>query len=364
MMLLPLIISCVDDNFKEEEALKELMATVSSEFTVADGAELTFVDLSFGVSSRVWTFPGGIPETSTEPAVNVAFQEEGEVQPTLEITYFDGTKEVKTFDITVFPVLIADFEPSATRIKVGESITFTDASIGSPTSWSWEFPSGNPAISTEQNPTVTFNINQPVEVMLTITRSADGNEVSETKMVQIGPPELILNGDFENGAVVGWQTWNGDAFPYDGIEIPGANGTATSSSFTYTDTWSFAQIISRDFADYKVSLEPGKDYILSMYVKAGADGVSLGTFRVVNHLPEWSGACQACVEEGYTEYYPNGSSVSGIPFVLTTDWQQVSIQITIPDDGVLRTNAFPDIIFGADVTTKVFIDEISLKVVD
>ena len=358
--------SCDDDDANIKSRTKEFLATASTDKTVANGAEVKFIDLSLGVEKRVWTFPGGTPATSDIPEVDVVFEEVGDVIATLEVEYFDGTKESIEFPITVFPELIADFTASETKIKVGETVTFTDTSVGDPTSWLWEFEGGTPATSTEQNPTVTFNVNKPVTISLTVTRALDESEASVEKvdLVQVGPPELMLNGDFEDGAIVGWQTWRGGGFPY-AVEDGGANGTAKTSTFNYEASWGFAQLISRDKdPSITVAVENGRDYTISAYVKAAtADVISLGTFRLVNHLPDWSPSLPAGgTPEGYSEYYP--ISGSSLPVVLTTDWQLVSVVVRIPDDGNSRTNSFPDLVFGSDSDVKVFVDEISLKIVE
>jgi hypothetical protein len=281
------------------------------------------------------------------------------------VEYFDGSKDSMNFPIMIFPVLIADFTPSATRIKVGETVTFTDASIGGATAWNWEFEGGTPATSTAQNPTVQFNVNKPVSIKLQITRAEDGSKASTVKddLVQVGPPELMLNGDFETGAVVGWQTWKGSGFPYY-AEAGGANGTAFTSYFNFEGSWGWAQLISRDKdPSITITLENGRDYTISLYVKAAAAGAaSLNTLRLVNHLPSWSISLGGRVPEGYSEYYP--ISGSSLPVALTTEWQHVSVVVSIPDDGATRSNAFPDIIFGGATDVKISIDEISLKIVE
>ncbi len=363
--LLLLFNSCVKEYGNDQEETKELMATVSADKAVAGGDTLKFIDLSLGVKNRTWIFPGGEPATSGKPEVGVVFGEAGNIAPTLLVEYFDGSKDSMSFPITIFPVLIADFSPSATRIKVGETVTFTDQSIGGATSWSWEFEGGTPATSTDQNPTVQFDVNKPVSISLTITRAADGSTATVEKMdlVQVGPPELILNGDFETGAIVGWQTWNGSGFPYY-VEAGGANGTAFTSYFNFLGSWGWAQLISRDKdPSITVALENGRDYTLSLYIKAATAGAaSLNTLRLVNHLPSWSSSLGGREPEGYSEYYP--ISGSSLPVALTTQWQLVSVVVRIPDDGVTRSNAFPDIIVGGVSDVKISIDEISLKIVE
>lgn len=353
--------SCENEDTSNQGTKKELLATVSSNTTVANGGFVKFIDLSLGVKSRKWTFPNGSPATSDKPELDVVFTEPGDVMVTLEIEYFDGTKESKQYPIKVYPVLIADFNPSATKIKVGETVTFTDNSVGTPTSWSWTFEDGTPATSTAQNPTIQFNINKPVKVKLKITRAADGSTAEVEKIIQVGPPELCLNGNFETGAVVDWQTWNGAPFPYT-AEAGGANGTNFTSIVNFKAVWGWGQIISRDFPKNKIAVQNGKDYTLSMYVKADAP-IRLDGFRGVNHLPTWSAAFPpGGTEEGYSEYYP--ISGTSLPYNITTSWTKVSIVIRIPNDTNSRTNFFPDIILGGGTNSKVYIDEISVKIVE
>lgn len=358
--LLVLTASCEDDD-GATQTTKELMATASSVTTVAEGGSIKFIDLSLGVVRRQWTFPNGTPVTSDKPEIDVVFSQPGDVVVTLEVEFFDGTTQTMEFPTKVFPPLIADFSPSATRIKVGETVTFTDNSVGEPTSWNWEFEGGTPATSTEENPTIQFNVNNPVTIKLTITRAEDGSSSEVEKVIQVGPPELCLNGDFENGAVVGWQTWKGSPFPYT-AQAGGANGTNYTSVVNFEGAWGWGQIISRDFPNNKIALQNGKDYILSMYVKADAP-IRLDGFRGVNHLPDWSAAFPAGgTAEGYSEYY--AISGTSLPYNITTAWTKVSIRISIPDDGKSRTNFFPDIILGGAVNSKVYIDEISVKIVE
>ncbi|UII32118.1 GEVED domain-containing protein [Fulvivirga ulvae] len=76
---------------------------------------------------------------------------------------------------TVNPAPVAAFTVSATNITPGQSITFSDQSTGTPTAWSWSFPGGTPATSTEQNPTVTYSSPGSYNVELTVTNTNGSN---------------------------------------------------------------------------------------------------------------------------------------------------------------------------------------------
>jgi PKD repeat protein len=74
-------------------------------------------------------------------------------------------------------VLNADFYASSTSVSVGSSVSFTDNSIGTYSSWYWDFGDGEN--STSQNPSHTYNTTGTFTVSLTI--SEDANSDTETK---------------------------------------------------------------------------------------------------------------------------------------------------------------------------------------
>lgn len=74
---------------------------------------------------------------------------------------------------------VADFTANRTRIPAGETVTFSNLSQRS-TAWSWTFQGGDPASSTDENPTVTYNNTGRFTVTLT-ARNRQGNEDTKTR---------------------------------------------------------------------------------------------------------------------------------------------------------------------------------------
>jgi len=73
---------------------------ISSSTTQA-GEAIVFTDYSTGVASRIWTFPGGTPASSTEEEVSVTWAAEGPYIASIEVTFTDGTSDAKDFPIQV-----------------------------------------------------------------------------------------------------------------------------------------------------------------------------------------------------------------------------------------------------------------------
>ncbi|GAA0890894.1 hypothetical protein GCM10009122_05730 [Fulvivirga kasyanovii] len=85
---------------------------------------------------------------------------------------------------------VAAFAADQTVITEGGSISFTDQSTNSPTQWSWSFPGGTPATSTEQNPVVTYAIAGIYDVTLTVTNSAGNDTETKTGYITVEDPGI------------------------------------------------------------------------------------------------------------------------------------------------------------------------------
>ncbi|MBC6491519.1 M12 family metallo-peptidase [Flavihumibacter stibioxidans] len=76
---------------------------------------------------------------------------------------------------------IALFNMSSSNICTGNSINFTNASVGENLSYSWSFPGGNPASSTNANPVVSYSTSGTKTITLTVS-NANGTS-SKTKEI-------------------------------------------------------------------------------------------------------------------------------------------------------------------------------------
>ena len=180
---LALLLACSSDN-EEPAALVIPTADFSAaETSVETGSAITFTNNSKEANTYSWTFQGGNPGTSSAKNPTISYNTSGTYNVSLKVTNADGedieTKEnyITVRDPSMPPT--AQFTASTTDVDTGASITFTDESTNMPTSWSWEFQGGEPATSTDQNPTILYNTEGTYAVSLTVTNE-DG-ETSETK---------------------------------------------------------------------------------------------------------------------------------------------------------------------------------------
>ena len=71
----------------------------------------------------------------------------------------------------------ASFSADIQNICMNQSIQFTSASTGQPTSYNWSFQGGTPSTSTSQNPIVTYNSSGTFNVSLTVS-NLNGTDVA------------------------------------------------------------------------------------------------------------------------------------------------------------------------------------------
>lgn len=88
--------------------------------------------------------------------------------------------------------LSAGFTANITTVCTGSTVTFTDASGGPPTTWSWSFPGGTPATATGVGPhTITYSSPGTYNVSLTVGDGIDTD--TETKTGYITVQNIVAN---------------------------------------------------------------------------------------------------------------------------------------------------------------------------
>ena len=75
---------------------------------------------------------------------------------------------------------------SSPTLCLGEDVNFTDNSLGSPTSWSWDFGDGI-GTSTAQNPTYNYASSGTYTVTLTVNNTYGSDSFSQTVTVNALP---------------------------------------------------------------------------------------------------------------------------------------------------------------------------------
>ncbi|MCK3682713.1 PKD domain-containing protein [Maribellus sp. YY47] len=83
---------------------------------------------------------------------------------------------------------VANFSTNKTLVTTDETVSFTDLSTNTPTSWYWTFEGGTPATSTAQNPTVTYGSAGSYKVTLTATNADGSNTKAIDNYIEVTEP--------------------------------------------------------------------------------------------------------------------------------------------------------------------------------
>lgn len=147
----------------DDQSSTELIADFETEqTTVMVGDEVVFKDKTIGSPSRwTWFFEGAKEETSVLSQPVARWMKAGNYTVSLNVSNKNSSDEiVKENLITVewYDSVKADFSFDKVKAFDNETINFTNLSTGYPSNFKWTFTpaSGEPIVSEEENPSLTF----------------------------------------------------------------------------------------------------------------------------------------------------------------------------------------------------------------
>ncbi|MBI1228398.1 MAG: PKD domain-containing protein [Bacteroidetes bacterium] len=160
-----------------------LASPVASFTWTQAGLTLIFTNTSSNGTTYLWDFGDGNTSTQTNPTHTYAV--DGFYDVTLSVTNACGTVSTLT-SIPVFVAPTADFTGTPSSGCAPLTVSFVDLSSPNTTSWSWNFPGGNPTSSLQQFPTVTYNSPGSYTVSLTVTNPAGGDNETKNGFITVG----------------------------------------------------------------------------------------------------------------------------------------------------------------------------------
>ncbi|SFM33040.1 PKD domain-containing protein [Methanolobus profundi] len=142
-----------------------------------------FTDLSTNTpTSWYWDFGDGNNSTSQDPIHT--YVTAGTYNVSLNATNIAGSDvTIQIAYISVYITPVANFSASVTSGTAPLSVTFTDLSSNTPTSWLWEF--GDGSNSTSQNPTHSYTVAGSYNVTLNATNAAGSNASTRTAYINV-----------------------------------------------------------------------------------------------------------------------------------------------------------------------------------
>jgi gliding motility-associated-like protein len=208
---------------------------------------VTYTVTNPGPGQFIWDF-GDSQISGTNPATH-AYADSGSFTVTLTATFPTlNCDTVVTKPIFVSPLAEAIFGMNAAVVCEETAITFLDSSIGHPTTWHWDFGTGD--TSAQQNPTYTFpttGSNTTYNVELTINNGCNPDDVTHTVEVRVLPifnlgndtifckPDSILLTAYSPADSILWSTGETTESIYFSQIPDEVRATAILNGCSYTD---------------------------------------------------------------------------------------------------------------------------------
>jgi len=209
--------------------------------------ELLITDFNLENSGQVYTTDFTVPGNASPGEKRLRIRanwQNSSADPCADFSY--GETEDYTVNVISGGYMQPAFTADQTEICQGDEVQFTDNSTGNITSWSWEFPGGDPSASSEQNPLVTYENPGSFDVTLTVSDGQTTQSVTHENYITVNalpevtfgeiedmcinwPPQELTQGAPEGGIYSGPGVSNG-------FFDPAQAGLGTHTlTYTYTD---------------------------------------------------------------------------------------------------------------------------------
>lgn len=194
----------------------------------------------------------------------------------------DGNYWIDLAQATFLGVPTANFTSNVTTISENASIDFEDTSLpnGAPiTAWSWTFTGGTPSVSTDQNPTITYDTPGTYAVSLQVTNSEGTNTKTVPGYVTVTNSQIVADFTADDTTPITGQTVNFTDTSY--------GDAATAWSWTFeggtpaTSSVQNPSVVYNTAGDYDVTLE--------VFDETGSDTKNVPNYISVSAAPVSAG---------------------------------------------------------------------------
>lgn len=267
---------------------------------------VSFFSNTDGADELLWSFPGGMPESSTDPNPVVTYNEPGEYMATLTATNAFGSNALtQEAIVVVFAPTVADFTYDLDETTA----TFSSTSTGA-TSMTWTFPDGS--TSEDMNPTYTFPGNGTYTVTLAAVGPCNESSVSQEIVIQGALPMVNVELDQTSGCApftvtyTDMSTNNPDSWEW---SFPGgtpsmASGQSVTVTYDTPGTYSATVEVSNAFGTTTMEMTDVVEVQdvpdMPAFMSSSDDEMTFD-FTVTDPNPDWT----------YTWTFGDGSTGEG-----------------------------------------------------
>ena len=252
---------------------------------------------------------------------------------------------------------VAAFTATPNPVCAGSPVNFTDASTGSPTSWSWTFPSATPATGNTQNVSgVVWST--PGTYTVTLTATNVNGSSSSTLVITVNPLPTVTSSANPTNICVGQQStltgggassyvWNPGAIPGSPVLVTPASTTTYTVTGTDVNGCTNTSTVTVTVVPCSV---PNVDFLASDTTLCVGDCINY-TDQSSNSPTTWSWTFSGAVTPTSNVQNPAGIcyNVPGT-FAVTLIATNANGSGSLTKTGYVTVNPPPPAFAGADVT--------------
>mgnify|MGYP000896146402 CR=1 FL=1 len=265
----------------------EISADFSADkLIILEDESISFTDLSTGMPNAwSWEFiheTDGVLKTSTVQHPTITFDVAGKYSVKLRSANPEyNDEELKELYIEVIDprVVSADFTANAFATYTGGSISFTETSIGYVESRTWTFEGGNPATSTSENPTVTYNSPGRYKVKLVATNAFTSSEKEYEEYIVVVPGQnlkafLPFNSEVKEVGPLAIPLTVQGTVDFTGVDRKGKTGHAASFSGSQGVYLESANVLNLGTGNFSVScwVKTSSTSRMTLWQESGRNG--------------------------------------------------------------------------------------------
>lgn len=225
----------------EDYITVEEEATADFSFMI-NGTTVDFTNLSINADTYLWIFGDG--ESTTEANPTHQYDQLGTFQVMLIANNDCGGNSI-TLEVVIEALMpIASFKASPEEGCAPLTVQFEDESENEPTGWQWTFQGGDPATSTQQNPTVTYNTPGIYDVSLIVTNSAGSAQLVQSQYINVQDVPFGSFSYAENGLEVTFNNTSIGAASYAWDFGDGTSSSNPSPVHTYAAPGTYTVVMT------------------------------------------------------------------------------------------------------------------------
>ena len=176
---------------------EETLARFEYDYTLGDSV-VQFKNLSKGAQSYLWDMGDGTQSEEAEP--QHVYQEDGSYTVRLDAKGCGNSLMVGQVDIVTLPT--AAFQSEVTDGCAPLQLTFENKSSENVQNYYWEFPGGNPSVSFEKSPKITYEKAGLYDVSLQVSNAAGEVVSEELDYIKVGEGPKVAYTYQQEGATV------------------------------------------------------------------------------------------------------------------------------------------------------------------